>query len=97
MSRLNALKLVTRSVKRIPQSLSSFRRESFVRRFLDVKRDFRKIKMEDADLLGQNKLFINKILCPYYNVIWAKSKKLHSSRKIHSFLIRVTKLRSGSV
>ena len=41
--------------------------------------------MEDADLLGQNKLFINKILCPYYNVIWAKSKKLHSSRKIQFF------------
>ena len=51
------------------------------------KRDLRKIKMEDIDLPGQNKLFINKSFCPYYKVIWAKSKKLHSLGKIHSFFI----------
>ena len=43
--------------------------------------------MEDIDLPGQKKLFINKSLCPYYKVIWAKSKKLHSLGKIHSFFI----------
>ena len=43
--------------------------------------------MENIDLPGQNKLFINKSLCPYYKVIWAKSKKLHSLGKIHSFFI----------
>ena len=35
-------------------------------------------------------------LCPYYKVIWAKSKKLRSLGKIHSFLFRVTQLRSES-
>ena len=43
--------------------------------------------MEDVDLLGQNKLFINKNLCPYYKVLWSKSKKLHSLGKINSFFI----------
>ena len=41
--------------------------------------------MENIDLPGQNKLYINKSLCPYYKVIWTKSKKLHSLGKIHSF------------
>ena len=62
----------------------------------DIKRDLRKIKMEVVDLSGENKLFINKSLCLYCRVIWAKSKKLHSSGKIQSFLFRVTQLRSGS-
>ena len=41
--------------------------------------------MEDLGLPGQNKLFINKNLCPYYKVLWSKSKKLHSLGKINSF------------
>ena len=45
------------------------------------------IKMEDVELPGQNKLLINKNLCPYYKVLWSKSKKLHSLGKISSFFI----------
>ena len=52
-----------------------------------MKKDLRKTKMEDVDLQGQNKLFINKNLCPYYKVLWSKSKKLHSLGKINSFFI----------
>ena len=47
----------------------------------DVKRDLQKMKMEDIDLPGQNKLFINKSLCAYYKVIWAKSKKITHFRQ----------------
>ena len=50
--------------------------------------------MEVVDLSGENKLFFNKSLCLYCKVIWAKSKKIHSSGKIQSFLFRVTQLRS---
>ena len=32
---------------------------------LAIKKDLRKIKMEDVGLRGQNKLCINKNLCPY--------------------------------
>ena len=43
--------------------------------------------MEDVDLPHQNKLFINKNLCPYHKVLWSKSKKLHSLGKINSFFV----------
>ena len=43
--------------------------------------------MEDVNLPGQNKLFINRSLCPCYKVLWSKSKKLHSLGKVFSFHI----------
>ena len=43
--------------------------------------------VEDFKLPGQNKLFINRSLCPYYKVLCSKSKKLHSLGKIFSFYI----------
>ena len=43
--------------------------------------------MEDLELHRNNKLFINKSLCPYYKMLWSTSKKLHSLSKIHSFFI----------
>ena len=43
--------------------------------------------MEDVNLPGQSNLFINRSLCPYYKVLWSKSKKLHSLGKIFSFYI----------
>ena len=51
------------------------------------KEDLQKLKMEDVDLIGSNKLFINRSLCPYYKVLWSKSKKLHNLGKIHSFFV----------
>ena len=36
-------------------------------------------------LIEASKLFINN--CPYYKVLWCKSKKLHSLGKIFSFYI----------
>ena len=64
---------------------ANFSRGKDCQQVWDISRDLRKIKMEDIDLPCQNKLFINKSLCPYYKVIWAKSKKLQSLAKIHSF------------
>ena len=52
-----------------------------------VKKDLKKLTMEDFELPGNNKLFINRSLCPYYKMLWSKSKKLHSLGKIHSFFI----------
>ena len=62
-----------------------FSRRKDCQQVLAVKKDLRKLKMEDVGLSGQNKLFINKNLCPYYKVLWFKSKKLHSLGKINSF------------
>ena len=36
-------------------------------------------------LTRQNKLFINRSLCPYYKVLWLNSKNLHSLGKIFNF------------
>ena len=52
-----------------------------------VTKDLRKIKMEDLDLPGYNKAFINKNLCPYHKVLWSKSKKLRILGKFNSFFI----------
>ena len=52
-----------------------------------MKKDLRKKKKEDVDVPGQNKLFINKNLCPYYKVLWHRIKKLHSLGKINSVVI----------
>ena len=45
------------------------------------------IKMEDVNLSGQNKLFVNGSLSPYYKVLWSKSKRLHCFSKIFTFYI----------
>ena len=59
-----------------------------------VKTDLQKLKMEDVDLTGSNKLFVNRSLCPYCKVLWSKSKKLHNLGKIHSFLSLVIQSKS---
>ena len=52
-----------------------------------INKDFQKLKMEDFNLSGSNKLFINISLCTHYKVLWSKSKKLPSHGKIHGFFI----------
>ena len=52
-----------------------------------VKKDLKKLTMEELELSGNNKLFINRSLCPYYKMLWSKSKKFHNLRKIHNFFI----------
>ena len=52
-----------------------------------VRNDLKKLIMKDLEENGNSKLFINRILCPYYKMLWSKSKKLHSHSKIHSFFI----------
>ena len=52
-----------------------------------VNKDLKKLNMEDFELPGNNKLLINRSLCPYYKMLWSKSKKLNSLSKIHSFFL----------
>ena len=51
----------------------------------NVKKDLKKLTLEDLELPGNSKLFINRSLCPYYKMLWSKSKKLHSLSKVHRF------------
>ena len=52
-----------------------------------VKKDLQKLKIGDVDLTGSNKLFTNRSLCPYFQVLWAKGKKLHNLGQCNNFFI----------
>ena len=52
-----------------------------------VKKDLQKLDMEELDLPAGTKIFVNQSLCPYYKVLWSKSKRLRDLNKIHSFYI----------
>ena len=43
--------------------------------------------MEDIGLTGDNKVFINHSLCPYYRVLWSKSKVLLNMGKINRLMV----------
>ena len=64
-----------------------FSRRKDCQHVYSVKKDLKKLTLEDLELPGNSKLFINRSLCPYYKMLWSKSKKLHSLSKIHSFFI----------
>ena len=82
----NRIEACHRVSKKSATVIVKFSRRKDCQQVLAVKKDLQKIKTEDVDLPGQNKLFINKNLCPYYKVLWSKSRKLHSLGKINSFL-----------
>ena len=52
---------------------------------LNVWKDLTKLSMEDFQLTGQGKLYINQSLYSYYRVLWSKSKSLHSMGKSYSY------------
>ena len=81
------IEVCQRITKNNPTVIVKFSRRKDCLQVWDVKEDLWTIKMEDIDLPGQNRFFLNKSWCPYYKVIWEKSKKLHSLGKIHSFFI----------
>ena len=49
------------------------------------KKKLKNCKMENFRLPGQAKIFINSSLCPYYKMLWSKSKKLLTFGRINSF------------
>ena len=93
----NRIEACHRISKKISTVIVTFSWRKDCQQVLAAKMDLRKIKMEDVDLPDQNKLFMNKNLCPYYKVIWSKCKKLHSLGKINKFLFRVIQSRLKSV
>ena len=49
--------------------------------------NLQKLKMEDIGLTGDNKVFVNHSLCPYYRVLWSKSKVLLNMGKINRLIV----------
>ena len=68
-------------------AIVKFSRRKDCQHVWSVKKDLKKLTLEDLELPANSKLFINRSLCPYYKMLWSKSMKLHSLSKIHSFFI----------
>ena len=60
---------------------------------MPVKRDLRKVKLEDIGLRGSNYIFINTCFCPYYRMLWSKSKRLHDLGQIYNFYVSGGKIK----
>ena len=74
-------------VKRNDRVIVKFSRRKDFQQVLSVKKKFQKLKMEDIGLTGDNKVFINHSLCPYYRVLWSKSKVLLNMGKINRLMV----------
>ena len=70
----NQIEVCHRVSKKSETVIVKFSHRKDCHQVLAVKKDLCKVKMEDVDLPGHNKLFINRNLCPYYKVLWSKSK-----------------------
>ena len=54
---------------------------------LQVKKDLKDLTADDLDLPQGTKIFVNQSLCPYYRILWSKTKCLQSMGKINNFFI----------
>ena len=73
--------------KRNDRVIVKFSRQKDCQQVLSVKKNLQKLKMEDIGLTGDNKVFINHSLCPYYRVLWSKSKVLLNMGKINRLMV----------
>ena len=68
------------------RAIVKFSHRKDCQQLMKVKKDSSKLNLTDIDL-GKTKIFINKTLCPYYKLLWSKSKKLHAMKQIHSYYV----------
>ena len=69
------------------QTIIKFGKRKVPRQVLSVRKDLNNVKMSDIDLTGQSTLHINQSLCPYYRMLWSKTKTLYKKGKIDSFYV----------
>ena len=70
-----------------------FLRRKDCNQVMSVKRDLRKVKLEDIGSRGSNSIFVNPSLCPYYRMLWSKSKRLLDLGKINNFFVSSGKIK----
>ena len=58
-----------------------FSRRKGSQQLMNIKKDLSKLNLIDIDL-GNTKLNINQSLCPYYKLLWSKSKRLYGMKQI---------------
>ena len=71
--------------KKTDRVIIKFSKRKVCQSVLSVKRDLKKLDLNEVDLPENSMVFVNESLCPYYRVLWAKSKRLHTLGKINNF------------
>ena len=66
------------------RTIVKFSHRKDCQQLMKVKKDLSKLNSTDIDL-GNTKIFINQSLCPYYELLWSKSKRLHAMKQIHRY------------
>ena len=64
-----------------------FTRGKDCKKVLQVKKDLKDLTADDLDLPQGAKISVNQSLCPYYHILWSKTKRLQSMSKINNFFI----------
>ena len=64
-----------------------FTRRKDCKQVLQVKKDLKDLTADDLDLPQGTKIFVNQSLCPYYRILWSKTKRLQSMCKINNYFI----------
>ena len=64
-----------------------FTRRKDCKQVPQVKKGLKDLTADDLDLPRGTKIFVNQSLCPYYRILWSKTKRLQSMGKINSFFI----------
>ena len=82
------------------QTIVKFTNRKDCLRILRVKRQLKGLDPSAVDLPEGTKIFVNESLCPYYQGIWNKCKKLRDKQKVYRYytingLIRLRTEESG--
>ena len=62
--------------------IGNFSRRKCCGQIIYVEKDLKKVKMQDIRLTGNQSMFINTSLSPYYPMLWSKCKRLHELRNV---------------
>ena len=74
-------------IRKEGRTIIKFSNKKDCQALLKVKCDLNNLTMKDFGFEENNKIYVNESLCPYYRVLWAKSKRLHHLQKIFSFYV----------
>ena len=70
------------------QVIINFLRRKGYKQVLQVKKELKDLNTGDLDLPRDTNIFVSQSLCPYYRMLWSKSKRLHSMGIINNFLFQ---------
>ena len=69
------LRHVTELEKNNDRVIIKFSKRKECLQVLSVKKDLKNLDMVEIGLPENCKVFVNQSLCPYYKLLWSKSKK----------------------